>query len=545
MPSLTKAAISLYLRAGCQRQLALNLYGDQERSEHGMPNAIRPNAKLTNIQQAGYEWQDRKANELRAVCGEDNVFYDKPTGSLRPKRINLSEVIDSIEPGQFIIEGYYDAAGETFKQALGMGQIRDHYGDHVDLSGVVPDIIQALPPMNASPQEQDDVSKPPGPTSIEVLHNATTEPLGGQNSRIRLRVIDVKLSSEPGPHYFAEVVLYSISLAAWLYDNGLSDKYAVVAAPAVWSSSYQYGKLEQLGQKHLEQGTTPTIQEVAEALDEELNVAEYDVFAARLKRLCSGELPNIASRRWDEVDWHVDYHCAHCEFLGRPDDGGSDNHQSGPSHCWNLAQESQSLCQVAGLTKASATLLRKSASTVRELAGIEQDNPVYNESTTLRAKRHVYPARAKALTTGEIGVIPGSGSDALIPSRPDLHIYLFLDYDLSTSFTGAFGVRAVWQGPRKTLDWSESANSDFPDFKDVVLAERRNVVDEEQALLTYLKTIRRIMDNVAGIDRDNGKPGSSSYQIYLWDEGQRRHLTRVLGRHLPAILKDPDIRGLA
>src|SRR5690606_3247275 len=41
------------------------------------------------------------------------------------------------------------------------------------------------------------------------------------------------------------------------------------------------------------------------------------------------------------------------------------------------------------------------------------------------------------------------------------------------------------------------------------------------------------------------KAQRSTYQIYLWDEAQRKHLVRVIGRHLGAILADKCLRDLA
>ena len=39
------------------------------------------------------------------------------------------------------------------------------------------------------------------------------------DARLRLRVVDVKLTSEPGAHYFAKVVYYSMTLASWLIEG--------------------------------------------------------------------------------------------------------------------------------------------------------------------------------------------------------------------------------------------------------------------------------------------------------------------------------------
>ncbi len=67
MPALRKKALSLYLRTGCLRQLALNLYSDPERRERGMPPRQTARAGLGLVGEAGYEWQDEKVGELAQV----------------------------------------------------------------------------------------------------------------------------------------------------------------------------------------------------------------------------------------------------------------------------------------------------------------------------------------------------------------------------------------------------------------------------------------------------------------------------------------------
>ena len=564
MPRLRKSLISKYLRSGCQRQLALNLYTDQERSKHEMPVAIRSsaNTSMTDLEQAGYEWQRQKAKELQSVCGELNVLYQEKPGSDVPERIDLGEVIESLKAGQFVVEPSFNAAGETFNNALGMNQLQDYYGETIDLASAAPDILQALPPVGALEQGVEDISTTPSPSTIEVKSDATLAQLGQNDHRVRLRVIDVKMSSEPGAHYFAEVVLYSIALAAWLHDHNLSHRFAVVAAPGVWAISYGSSEIQNLRQFHSGQGTDPTYQEVASALDKEVEVAQYEVFATRLKRLCSDDLRSATSVPWNELDWHVNYKCANCEYLGHPDVTGPKNRQSGPAHCWNLSRAHDSLDKIAGLSRAGATLLRASHPTVSKLAETNLEDPIYELSSALRAKRHIYPARAKALTNGITGPIAEAGTSASMPRWPDLHIYLFLDYDLSTALTAAFGVRAFWQEPasfrvdvpieRQILNWNQFQNTNFPGFKEVILAKKRTPECEKQALLEYLKKIREIMDRVVLADREGTGEGRrerqrerSSYQFYLWDDAQRRQFTRLVSRHLADILIDEELQGLA
>ena len=59
--------------------------------------------------------------------------------------------------------------------------------------------------------------------------------------------------------------------------------------------------------------------------------------------------------------------------------------------------------------------------------------------------------------------------------------------------------------------------------------------------------LKAILDDVRKADQDAGRSGkdSSSYQIYLWDNAQLKHLKRLVGRHLASILADSNLRDLA
>src|SRR5690606_9228166 len=118
-----------------------------------------------------------------------------------------------------------------------------------------------------------------------------------------------------------------------------------------------------------------------------------------------------------------------------------------PLHCWPTAEEKDHLSRVAGLSRGGAKLLQPVAANVEALAGVATDDAAFNASPTLRAKRTVYPHRARSLRAEEAGVIPESGSDALMPRWPDLHVYVFLDYDLASAVTAAFSLRAFWREP--------------------------------------------------------------------------------------------------
>ena len=59
-----------------------------------------------------------------------------------------------------------------------------------------------------------------------------------QDDRLQLRIIDIKLTAEASPSYFAEVVYYATVLAGWLEDEGLAARFAVTDDCAVWAGSH-------------------------------------------------------------------------------------------------------------------------------------------------------------------------------------------------------------------------------------------------------------------------------------------------------------------
>jgi len=572
MPSLKKKALSLYLRTNCYRQLSLNLRSDPERKEQGMPPRQTARAGLGLVGAAGYEWQDEKVGELDLVFGADNVHVNPKKRGNRPDGLDVEEVLPKLRPFQFVVEARYDADTRTFKEGVGIGELRDLEGVPLGVGEAFPDIVQVLPPMTARPAwEGEEDGAGPAPAAQEVLPGGDVRPLAEGDGRMRLRVVDIKQSAEPGAHYFAEVVYYSITLASWLVEHGWDDRFVVVAAPAVWPGTYEASEILLARERARKEGRDPSPEELAMALEEDIEVAPFDVFAPRLGRFFREDLPYVLGTPWHEVPWHVSYVCNGCEFLGYPWLDKNGELTNDERHCWPEAERTGNLSLVAGLSKGGAKLLGPVAKDVETLAGVPAEDEAFDASPTLRSKRTVYPNRAKALRQGETGIIPESGSDALMPKWPDLHVYLFLDYDLSSAITASFSLRAFWREPLpykepgdpsreepKKKRWRARDEEGKPaGFQEVFLVDRRDPEREKAELLKFLRALRGVLgfvqrqdeeDIAAGRRGDVSKPGSlrrSTYQIYLWDEAQRKQLVRVVGRHLPAILGDKDLRDLA
>ena len=372
-----------------------------------------------------------------------------------------------------------------------------------------------------------------------------------------MRIIDIKLAAEPGANYFAEVVYYSMTLSAWLQENKLDDQYLVVATPAVWPGSYDVSNLSNQFQDWNRKGYKPTASDLAAGLEKDIEIAAVDAYVPRLRRLLSEQIPVILATNWEDLSYHVDFSCQGCEFLGYPWKNKEGNIENDERHCWPTAERCGHLSRVAGLSSGAASQLetRGAITNLSDLSSADHTGLAFSEHQMLRAKGIIYPHRAQALSSGVASTIPDSGGDALMPRWPDLRFYIFVDYDLSSAITVSFGLRAHWREPLpygSSIDKKSKAWNQKQGKQEVFLVDRRDIAREREELLKFLHSIKKIMDEVTKQDNEDSQNGRrddktkvSSYQIYLWDEAQKRHLIRLMSRHLPSILKDSALRNLA
>jgi len=557
MLRFSKRALSLYVRTGCDRQFHFYLYDDQEREQVGMPPRQEARAQLGLIGRAGYDWQDEKVSEISEVFGEDRVHVSDETEGRynRPQQTDLADIIFALEPYEFGVEVAYTADTESFREAVNFPEIEDCYGLDLEISDLVADVVQILP---SRTQAENQLVEANEDFDYEIRPDGSVSMIEADDERLRLRVIDIKLASDPGAHYFAEVVYYSMALAAWLTETGLDDQFAVVGAPAVWPGSHEASNLSEAFQAWGEEDYVPSGGELARALEEDLETAPVDAFSARIRKIIQEDLYEALEEPWHEQSFHVGYKCRGCEFIGYPgwqDREGNETHDE--RHCWPTAERSGHLSRVVGLSEGMTSHLIDEGDIVdvEALSDADRENDVFLEHYGLRAKRTVYPSRAESLSDESSFSIPESGGDGLMPRWPDLKIFTFLDYDLSSAITACFALRAYWREPlpyNSHLDSRQRRWTGSQGFQERFLVEERSVEAERRALLRYLNALRGIMDWVREEDqratregRRDGDTQQSSYQIYLWDEAQNRHLERIISRHLGAILGDDNLHDLA
>ncbi|MDY7028234.1 MAG: hypothetical protein SVR04_08065, partial [Spirochaetota bacterium] len=389
MPQVGKEALSQFIRTECLRLLRLNLSPDaqafqQERTAAGMPPVQPPRPGLEYLAQAGEEWQAEKIADLSDTFGTAVVIGDRYTnraGQERFREIELVNHLTTAPQGSFLVESQFDV-GPTFEGALGIAGYRQAYG--LNYSRLRPDLIEVLP-------HTSNIDRYVTPAGAVLW-------LAVDDHRIKLRVIDIKLTAEPSPSYFAEVTYYSMALAGWLADQGLDNRYVVVPDAAIWPGSHDASCLVRTCREIEDQGGTPTYVQMWDAMQEDLEAVPFEVFVGRVKHFFMADLPRAFACPWQQHPWHVDNRCKGCDYLGYPWIDRNGQPTAHPLHCMPTAAQTDHLSRVAFISRgASAALSDQGISDVPALAQLQPNSAVFNAHYSLRATRNVVAGRASSL----------------------------------------------------------------------------------------------------------------------------------------------------
>lgn len=527
MPHLTKSALSRYIGSECLRQLRLSLSPDNaryrdERDAAAMPAAATPRPGLEQVTQAGEVWQAAKLEDLRASFGaervagrartvRDRVVYD-PTP--------LESLLATTAAPAFLAEAEF-VVGRAFVDAMGAGALcRDRA---LDFAMLRPDLVEL---------------RAPGTAAQRIDARGDVHAVAPGDVRTPLRVIDIKLTAEANAGYFTEVTYYAMALAGWLDDRGLADRYVVVPDAAVWPGSHEASALTRAHARIAKSGGTPTWEALRAAMEDDLEAVPFEAFAYRIRRFFADELPRALSTPWRELPWHVDNRCRHCDWLGFPWRGEESVGTSDPDHCYPQAMFASHLSRVAFLTRGAREALQGAGvGDVEALALRSPDDTVFDAHHLLRTTRSVLAGRARALETGVAEVPPGAGTSAVLPRWADLKLYVSADFDGGSGVTLAFGLRARWVEHKEFGDDSSRASEDFD--PQVFLVDQRDLSVERRELFGFLDRVREILE------RAQQSHPKTTFQLYVWDTLTYKHLCRVVGRHLDAILSQRSLSHLA
>lgn len=531
MPLLRKQTISNYLRSDCKRRLRIDLSpntqsrlpngqtAQQERQQMGMPpRNVRPG--LQALRTAGEAWEEAKIHDLAETFGLQALLGRSSratSGSVTFSDVPLANVIGQANPGQFLVQAQYEV-GASYETALGIEHLQASH--NLAYGALRPDLIQVFGP---EPNAQRQAVQPDG----SVLDVDSADP------RLALRIIDIKLTAEPSVPYFIEVTYYALALAAWLQDNALASQFYVLPEPAVWPGSHDASAIVRLQNERRAEGIAPTQAELFSALDDDLEVGEFGVFAPRLRRFFQEELELVLTTQWRELPWHVDNRCIGCEYLGYPWPGSTPD----PEHCWLMANRQDHLSRVAFISRGAREALEEhQIASVTALAGTQPTDVAYDAHHSLRATRTVVAGRAQSLSSGQATIPPQAGTSAIMPAWADLRIYLTADFDIGSGITMAFGFQAVWAVGQDRVPQGQHYHRFQPR---VFPVDERSLQAEGRELAYFLEEIDQAMRQSQNLVDD------ATVQVYIWDTVTYDHLVRVIGRHLTSFINNRVLRRLA
>ena len=526
MATLKKKALSHFLRTNCKRRLRLELYptdkneaAQQERNEQGnMPPPDTGRLALAGLTQAGREWEDSVFEDLISVFNEEVLF--SRAQSNRFSGTDLLKVLKSEELPRFIIEPSFSIT-QSFKSQFGLDQLSEKLsssrGSGLNYSTEFrPDIIEFLSENDEHLDEYCAMS------SDGKSYKPSKELIG-------LRVIDIKLAASPSVSYFAEVALYSMILASWLDDNHLADRFYVSIGAAVWPGKHSGTSLGNAHYSAIKNRKVLTSSEATSHLRDDLSILPKDIYTSRVQEFLINELPEVLLEEdWQNLPWHVSPVCMGCEYLGYKWSEKTKEHKE---YCWPKALREGSLSQVFGLTHgASAALRDHSVQTVDDLTKLRQTDRAFDSHYTLKASRSVIHDRASVLGSNA-AVRALRSSNSLLPKSADINILIGVEFDISSGITLALSWKA----------WTNEPQGGRIDKKSetFVVREKSNNT-ERSTLILWLKRIADYLARAQSKAPPHDLSPDSTFQIYLWDETSFTHLKRIIARHLPDILNEPQ-----
>lgn len=545
MYRLGKKAISQFVQGGCRLRLRNELYpGDAARLRAGVPAKDTRNPGL--LVAHGRLHERTAFRELYDVF-PGRVFFGPEVVEADDERafqkIALGDYLPTAQAGDFIIEAEFEVA-RTFRERHGLLGLEARVPGGMRYARVRPDIVVVEPPGS-------------GPRRVLLADGDIVE-TPATDDRPGLRVVDVKLAGEPSPAHFAELAYYGMTLDAWLTDNGLADRFVVLADAGIWPGNHEGSALKSM--LDASGGGPLDTAEAERAWLGSLEILPAEVVVDRVRRFLSVDLPEVlAVEDWRTLPWHVGRSCSGCDWLGfawtrdDPDDPAppapaeaSENGRE--DYCWNRAEREGHLSRVPGMTAgACGKLARRGVRDVAAFAALPSDDPAYEDHQALKAGRAVLRHRAEALAQGRtIGVADRAGTSAVLPKWADARVAFSVDYDVASGLTFAFGYKLVVVSggmaaeTREVVEivGSKDVREEGRVFARLMARLQADLLDAERIILEGRE---RALGRAA---KDKAKRLAPTVQFYIWDRNSFDHLSRLMGRHLDAV-REPSAEGVS
>ncbi len=548
MYKLGKRVISQFIRTGCRRRLRLDLYrGVAARRLADVPEKDARRPGLALLTQQGKDYERAKFKELEDIFPDLVVRGQLKAYEAEEDRafevIELEAVIDGFAPNQLALEAQFQIT-DSFKVAHSLTDLEDGAlvagGYPLSFEALRPDILQ--------------VRAPSGDARRIVTPSGALQRTAPEDPRLGLRIVDIKISGEPSPAHFGELAYYGMALAGWLQDTGRSNRFVVLAEAAVWPGAHDGSTMQKLLLEDRAAGVPVLdLKRYLAGLDNDLEAMPPEVVLGRIQRFLRVDLREVlAEPDWRTLAWHIDSRCSGCDYLGyrwsRHENEASEAQAAGgpavdARYCWPMAEASQHLSRVAGLTEGACGKLREAhVADIAAVSALPAGSPAFEQHQMLRAKRTVLRARAVTLRDDTPAAIPDrAGTSAVLPRFADIRVSLSADFDVGSGLSFALGYRIDYGVPNAAQPRGAAGPRfarAFGHIERPMLVLERALQSEGAILRTWLehlvRDILRLQGEILAGYRVQGAANKTdvSLQFFLWDRLTFNHLCRVFGRHL-------------
>lgn len=534
MPKFKKQTISKYIKTGCKRFLALELYRSEIKSEkelaykYNMPDPIvaRPSANIFG--QVGKKAEKLLYNLIKDEFGDEYAILFNDTNQSKENMLNLFK--NNLENKLFLIEAEFltDDLLEVFINQF--GESVKNFKDKLSIADIRPDLICVVIP------EKDK-------QYYEVQGDGTLTEI--KDNRILLSIIDVKNTEKSNSGYDIEVVLYSMLLTLWLKTNNLSDKYAVISQSGIFPAAL---KVNPFSQKYESLENENIIDKYFEFLSY-VEYIEHDQLVITLRNIIVNDLIPILKnpQDWEKLDWHIGKKCGLCDWLAYEDWLSEDNKDKITNkHCHSHALDIDHLSQIPFLSNAMRKVLSNdSISTLSKVIDTNGEEDTYKKHSKLKVNSTLIPKRANSIQKNII-----SFENRYIYSMPRFaltNIFITLNFDPSTRIVSSISSKCYWKefanyyNPKEKEEYTNDKKFSSSCF----FTEEGNDESEREMLFYFLNQINDYFMYANDIE-NNPHPDfkNSTYHMYFWDKTQYDELKKLIGKHLGVIFEHKLLKSL-
>lgn len=514
MPSkkVSKSTLSMFLRTRCDKELFLSLHDRKTMGAAGLPEPVkRPGIGKLSIE--GKEFEVERNDQLVRLF-PSITLHSRGTTSYNDVDLE-SKLLALAAPPAIILQGRFSVSTNKAQTLRNIGLNAADIADVPEVADFIPDVLV----VRAS-RHEDMIIQPEG---LRRAVSAQTE------TRFAIDIFDIKHTSEANPSYCAEMAMYALMMANWLYHHPvLRNRYYVTTSAFLWTrykqGDSQLDRLEQAG------GATPT--QLLDALIADSEDANLHFYLATVRRFFEDVVRVIragdaAPDAWQNLEWHVCSKCSNCDWLGDKrhlSQAQRATVDADPEHyCMPAARSTGHLCLVPGVTRGARKILQRHAvPDTAALAAATAGHPALQKHTVLKREARNLPSRSTAIMSGNIGNDP-SAVIASIAGSANLLLYASINFDSSSGLLTGLAL----SGTATTFTAGQSPRR----FTAVpFIVDQKNLQAEWVALEGFLTHIANCIDTTETM------VANPTGQIHFWEERQFKELCNAMGRHLPRVL---------